>query len=744
MHCTIIHKLGRIRQSGAAAVVFFLFSLLLFPGQGFLSAAPARRHAVTLRQPDGYTFRASLSGDEYIKVLLSSEGTPLVQDEEGYYCYAYYGTGGGLFSTGYRVGQSAPAAASLRGAAVPYDMLLEKASLSSASRGRRDRKGLIERLRFSGRSSSGDGQPVTVKVAVLLVAFKNLPFTYTRDDFDKLLNQRGYSLNGATGSAADYFEDQFFGRYLFQFDVSEIVTLGNNYGYYGRNENMNSAGSDIRVGRMVYDACLKADDLVDFSMYDNDGDGQADNVIIIFAGGDEAAGAGADHIWSRSGFLDEDNLVLECDGVGISSYACTSERRSDGLGDDPVASIGTFCHEFSHVLGLPDFYDRNGISDALWGSTSIMDKGNLNNDGNTPPSYNAIERHILGISSPDTLSSGQYVLPPVGESGEYLYYPTENEGEYFLFECRRKSGWDSHIGGEGMLIYHVDSSANNVAGARACERWLMTGGTYANTVNSVPDHQCADLIEADPSARSSGASSTAQDDISRVFFPYGSQDSFTPATEPAFEDWNGNQAGISIAGIKYEDGRIFFSVYENEYSQIPYVQSMSITEFQDAAIVTWTAGTDIPAHVVLSGSDGPVDTLEVEAYAFGRYSAVFEGLSPASTYTVSVGYAIGGLTGRVSIRQISTHPATSYPPYIYLHGMTRNTDGSFPAGTPFPLRLYNACGAESVRWTYDGEEVFPDETGYFVPDHTGVMRAVAVFPDGREYRVSKHIEIKSE
>ena len=295
-----------------------------------------------------------------------------------------------------------------------------------------------------------------------------------------------------------------------------------------------------------------------------------------------------------------------------------------------------------------------------------------------------------------------------------------------------------------MLIYHVDSSANNVAGARACERWLMTGGTYANTVNSVPDHQCADLIEADPSARSSGASSTAQDDISRVFFPYGSQDSFTPATEPAFEDWNGNQAGISIAGIKYEDGRIFFSVYENEYSQIPYVQSMSITEFQDAAIVTWTAGTDIPAHVVLSGSDGPVDTLEVEAYAFGRYSAVFEGLSPASTYTVSVGYAIGGLTGRVSIRQISTHPATSYPPYIYLHGMTRNSDGSFPAGTPFPLRLYNACGAESVRWTYDGEEVFPDETGYFVPDHTGVMRAVAVFPDGREYRVSKHIEIKSE
>ena len=77
-----------------------------------------------------------------------------------------------------------------------------------------------------------------------------------------------------------------------------------------------------------------------------------------------------------------------------------------------------------------------------------------------------------------------------------------------------------------------------------------------------------------------------------------------------------------------------------------------------------------------------------------------------------------------------------------MHDMARNADGSFPSGTGFPLRLYNAADAESVEWTMDGTPVETDGSGYYVPQQSGVLEAVARFPDGREFRVSKYIGIK--
>lgn len=708
--------------------VVFVLSAVSSVLPSVLFSAPARTSRVMLFQPDGMSFRAVLSGDEYVKVLTTEGGYPLVQDDDGFYCYAFYDTDGALRSTGSRVGTVPASRAS--SAAVPYDRLVAKA-MSASGRSSRNRS---PGPRFS--VSTG-----TVRVPVLLAAFKDLPFTYTKEDFDALLNSPGYSVNGSAGSAKDYFRDQFSGRIEFQFDVSDIVTLPNNFSYYGKNDNLDAAGSDIRVGRMIYDACSAADGKIDFSEYDNDNDGELDAVIVFFAGGDEAAGAGADHIWSKSGFLeDERNLGLVCDGVEINCYACTSELLSDGASDDRIANIGTFCHEFCHTLGLPDFYDRNGISEAMWGRTSIMDRGNMNNEGRTPPNLNAVERHILGLSAPDTLYAGQYTLQPVNVSGRYMYSPADAEGEYFLFECREASGWDAYIGGSGMLIYHIDSSYNYVYGARACDRWLMSG-TYANTVNAHRAHQCADLEEADPSVIFSGPS-VPDADMQRIFFPSGDNDSFSPASDPAFESWSGDVSGVSVTEIKYEAGAVSFRVYENEYSMLPSVDEINVSAFQDAAIVTWTADTESPAEVVLALDGGQVSSLYVEPYEYGKYSVTFEDLVPSSSYTVSIGYSIGGVSGRVRIRQINTHPSTSYPPYIYLYNVARNSDGSFPKGTRLPLRLYNAAEAEDIVWTFDGDGIAPGPGGYYILEKSGVLKAETVFPDGTEYIVTKYIEMK--
>ena len=53
-------------------------------------------------------------------------------------------------------------------------------------------------------SADGDG---VVRVPVLLVAFRDLGFTYTRDEISDVSNLEGYSRDGATGCAPDYFRD---------------------------------------------------------------------------------------------------------------------------------------------------------------------------------------------------------------------------------------------------------------------------------------------------------------------------------------------------------------------------------------------------------------------------------------------------------------------------------------------------------------------------------------------------------
>ena len=192
--------------------VVFVLSAVSSVLPSVLFSAPARTSRVMLFQPDGMSFRAVLSGDEYVKVLTTEDGYPLVQDDDGFYCYAFYDTDGALRSTGNRVGTVPASRAS--SAAVPYDRLVAKA-MSASGRSSRNRS---PGPRFS--VSTG-----TVRVPVLLAAFKDLPFTYTKEDFDALLNSPGYSVNGSAGSAKDYFRDQFSGRIEFQFDVSDNRTL---------------------------------------------------------------------------------------------------------------------------------------------------------------------------------------------------------------------------------------------------------------------------------------------------------------------------------------------------------------------------------------------------------------------------------------------------------------------------------------------------------------------------------------
>lgn len=727
-------------------ILIFVF-LTLFVSYA-AQAGPVHDRMVLLEQPDGTVFRAKFTGDEYLRVKTTLDGCAIVQGGDGWWCYARYESDGTKVSTGVRVGDAVQTEVLTESRNIPFIRLSALAS-EARSRAAVDEVPIFRRmldLESVKTKSDEDNSsaPIAKRGIVILAQFANLEFRYSREDFDRLLNSSSYSRAGATGSAKEYFEAQFNGRVQFTFDVSDIVTLSHNLDHYGGNvPGQGGSESDKAPAEMVIEACQLADEKVDFSLYDDDGDGQVDNVFVFFAGGDEAEGAGDDCLWSHAWYIKDGagkNLIL--DGKRINRYACASELSrfytSGNVVDYRLAGIGTFCHEYSHTLGLQDMYDTDyegsgGESEALWDTTSLMDGGNHNNESNTPPFFNAIEREMMGLSQPLLIENdGVYRLDPINISGKYYRIDTDHEDEYYLLECRYATSWDAYIGGSGLLLYHIDRSDRNAGfsdlmgrDVTALERWRR------NEVNCRPKCQCADLIEAMPGALSAR----------NVFYPLENVNSI-PSNKLIF--WTGEECKFSINDIHWEGKEIVFSVTGgNEDTTPPDPIRLGYDRFQDAAIVSFDSSRPYSESAVVTwGVTGKTpQTMTVAPYQEGRYAAVLENLEPRTSYTVTVSFAINGVTGKQGVLSFMTTSYTDGHPYIYLKNVQRQPDGTFPLGSRLPLRVYNAVGAERVDWTLNGKSVKVDADGYYTLKEGGCLKAVVHWEDGSEDVIIKEIRI---
>ena len=299
---------------------------------------------------------------------------------------------------------------------------------------------------------------------VLLVSFADLDMGETLQDFRDLLVKSGYNYNGATGSCRDYYIASSDSIFLPQFDCFGPYKLSRNMEYYGKNEGKSKSA---HAADMVAEACQMAhSDGVNFKEYDTNNDGILDNVFIFYAGHNEAEGGGENTIWPHASNISYLNVKL--DGVVVGSYACTSEYK--GSGGSVRCGIGTFCHEFGHVIGQPDFYDTD-YNYYTVGNWDIMSNGSYNNNGNTPPTFSAYERMYEGWLTPKQLElPGQYTLSDVPFKKEaYLIAASEhnlsgtnpNPKEFFLLDYRSGANtWDLYLPGKGMLVWHIDYSAS--------------------------------------------------------------------------------------------------------------------------------------------------------------------------------------------------------------------------------------------------------------------------------------------
>lgn len=716
-----------------------------------LQAAPARKGLVHLRQPDGTIVPAFMTGDENGHLILTPDGCSLIQDKEGWWCYARFDREGHRLSSGKHAGATdTPGAVLSESRNIPYNLLRGKRSARLRSLSPLGGR----RLSRTRRAMEGSGSSGVRHGLIILAQFADLEFQYTREDFERIINGTDAS------SALSYFKDQWQDAYSFRFDITPIVTLPQNYAYYGENDD---DGQDLHGAELIVDACEAVADLVDFSIYDNDGDDEVDNVFVFYAGPNESEGAGDNYIWPHMWYVQSGaGITCRHNGVLIDNYACTSELRlDDNLSTyTTLSTIGTFCHEYTHTFGILDLYDTDdegsgGYSEGLWSSIDLMDAGNHNNAGKTPPNYSAVERWFFGMSEGKLLTEGVHTLRPVQETGDFYYLPTDDEDELFLIECRQARGWDAYIGGNGLLVYHIDlseRSAGESTSAKktvtALERWSL------NEVNARPDHQCVDLIEPDVLAREHYQAAVKNRNYSAIytlashaFWPYGDVSTFTCDTNPAFLFWSGAESPLGLTDIRRNtDGSVTFTVFNDLEEKAPAVKVDNQAVFQDATIIQWSSvdPTFTGNSIIRFGLADETNLTEVEVapYETGKYAYVIDGLSPTTAYKVQLlcrrGNIPGPVNGNASFTTKSDRKAGTYP-YIYMKDIERASDGSVATGTALPLRVYNAPDADGVDWYFDGKSIAPGADGYWHIPRSGELKAVISFKSGTEIITKKMV-----
>ncbi len=524
--------------------------LTLFAAAGLtclgLLAVPAKRGTRTFTQADGSTISLNLMGDEFFHTFCTTDGLPVERKADGNF---YYRNIGGVTDI---IAHDASTRGDSEKAFVQSSMADVSVSKLAAAR-RADTNARKAPLRSTKRKASQVPSSGSPRVPILLVEYKDYKFK----DSDPKATFTEFFKDGAV-SAHQYFVDQSNGLYDPQFDVYGPFTLANNRASYGGNDYY---GDDKGVGRMVGEGCIGLDSQIDYSKYDNDGDGECDVVIVVYAGDGEASSHEddcEDAVWPcQWSLLDSDyGKTLTRDNTLINRFAVFNELNGADL--SKIDGIGTFCHEFSHCLDLPDFYDTNYSGHFGMANWSLMDAGSYNNDGYTPVGYSAYEKAFMGwIELDEGAENTMYNLPVFNkkqagtDKAVKLTNPNDPD-EYYIIENRAKQGWDKYMPAEGLMITHVTYSES---------AWQN------NCVNDY-DLQRMTIIPADNNLKMDKDTYYGEtyyivneDDLAGDLWPYGNKNELTDTSEPAAKVNTGGHMGKPVTEItRNADGTISFWV----------------------------------------------------------------------------------------------------------------------------------------------------------------------------------------
>lgn len=562
---------------------FIVLSLLLcgrFGRECF--AVPAYNGIITVKQADGTVLTLRLEGDEYLHYYRNVKtGERMIREKTT-----------GQFRTL---------------SAERFQILEAKAKL---------RKSRDNAMRLRRRPKHVDIGTIDdfigkKKGLVVLVDFPDKKMTKTRQEYDDLFNKEGYNVDGHIGSVHDYFHDQSYGKFDLTFDVVGPYTVENRAKYYGENEESDFGGGDMYPAQMVSEALLKAyeEHEMDMSQYDWNGDSIVDQVFFVYAGYGENAGGGEDCIWAHMSTL-YDMYFYKQDGWGpiefagymVNTYACAAELR--GAAGNEINGMGTACHEFSHCLGFPDFYDTYYSGGFGMSYLDLMHGGSYNGPsgfGEVPMGYTSYEKHEAGWLRYTPLDEGRTVsgMYNLADSAQaFVVYNQAHMNEYFLFENRKADRWYKYFntfqGPEGLFVIHVNYNEY---------------GWMTNTVNTERDCQGMTFVPArgeyaewDPEMY---RWILHKEDIAGYTFP--GKDNVTALTEFSHADCGGSFLNLTEKGdytfthrltdIKLKDGFISFNFAGGVHIDPPKIlPATNITD--DSFTANWETVDSIESYEV--------------------------------------------------------------------------------------------------------------------------------------------------
>lgn len=434
-------------------IIFILFALTSIS----VNASKAVRYFRNITLNDGRIVSATLVGDEHIHFYKSREGEIILYNSEGNYYHA----------ASKEQLDSINALAEQRQAQASENRAKMMRSSITAD-------GITTNGHLSGyRLFPSKGTP---KVLVLMVEFSDVSFTFGKDDFEKFLNSEemttNVSVNGfvakSQGSVAQYFRECSGGRFSPQFDIYGTFKVDNTAAYYA-NKN----------AQFIKDVCTAAENDVDFTDYDQDGDGYVDLVYIIYAGYGAAWVGEGNAIWPQVTYTTGSYCTV--DGVDVHRAGMSNElnftpkHQAELFDNKPqIAGIGVFAHEFCHAMGIADLY---ATSDKEWADSlydnqsmeewSLMDGGENRCNGCLPTPLNAFERYLFGwIDNIQELTDSQKViLTPLKDGGQAYKISGNNANEYWILEAiPNDQKWYYRFKdytGTGMVVTHINTAIEN-------------------------------------------------------------------------------------------------------------------------------------------------------------------------------------------------------------------------------------------------------------------------------------------
>lgn len=610
----------------------FLQVLILAAIAQGASAIPADPTPKKVKQPDGTYLTVLMRGDEHAHLFYTEDGYPLFYNiKTNGFEYANL-TNGTIAGCGIVAKNKSERSEE----AQKYLSSLNVKEIETASftKKKSTRLNAPKRSEYLISDFPTTGKQ---KSLVILFDFNDTKFTSIDDPkqfYTDMLNKEGFTWsNGADGSARDFYMQSSNNLFDPEFVVVGPVTLSRNATYYGSD----NQGQDFRMGEAIEEACTLADDLVDFSEYDTNNDGYVDNIYFFYAGKGQADDPnGTDYIWPHSAVVEDAwDKTLVYDGKTIGHYACSNELRYNTAGALIPSGIGTFVHEFGHVLGLVDHYDTSyGYFTFGLGTYDTMATGSYNNNMNTPPLFSAFERAELAWLEYDELDNNAdsiTLIPNLATSNKaFRISVPDKENEFFVLETRIKSGFDAYLPGEGMLVWHIDQDKYS---------WEN------NIVNIDYSHQRIDIVEAD------GSLSEANRD----------GDTFPGAagiTQYDITSWDGDKL-VSFDDVTLRNDTIRLLLAGTAF-KMNQPENIYTTNVEDSSfVVNWSPVADAKYYNVSVYSVSADDEYTyINGLDHKKFEApeqiIVDGLEPKKEYFVSISAGLGGYVSEENTVSVET------------------------------------------------------------------------------------------